>query len=50
MRNILVHDYGAVDVGIVWDTATSHLSHLLAVVRQLLPLEDSSSTSTPPQA
>jgi uncharacterized protein with HEPN domain len=40
MRNILVHDYGGVDIVIAWDTATVHVPALVTVVRQMLPPDD----------
>ena len=40
MRNILVHDYGGVDIDIAWDTATAHVPVLVTVVRQMLPPDD----------
>ena len=36
MRNVLVHDYGRVDVGIVWTTATRDLPPLIARLEDLL--------------
>lgn len=36
MRNILVHDYGGVDMNLTWITATVHAPALVEVVRQML--------------
>ncbi len=33
MRNIIAHDYGEVDVDLVWNTATNDLPALIAVLR-----------------
>lgn len=35
MRNLIVHDYGAIDVDIVWEAATCHIGPLR---KQLLAL------------
>jgi uncharacterized protein with HEPN domain len=36
MRNVIAHDYGAVDRAIVWRVATDRLDELEAAVRRLL--------------
>ncbi len=37
MRNRLVHDYGNVDLEIVWETAQEHIPLALDVMRRLVP-------------
>ena len=37
MRNVLVHDYDAVDLGIVWRLAEEHLPALVAQIEAILP-------------
>ena len=39
MRNILVHEYGRVDVGEVWRTVHDDLPALIALLESLLPPE-----------
>ena len=39
IRNILVHEYGRVDVGEVWRTVHDELPALIALLESLLPLE-----------
>ncbi|MBC7815524.1 MAG: DUF86 domain-containing protein [Planctomycetaceae bacterium] len=34
MRNIVAHDYGNVDVGIVWEVATKHILELCTVLER----------------
>lgn len=36
MRNVLIHDYGAIDWTVVWDTAQSELPALIAALEPLL--------------
>lgn len=36
MRNILIHDYGAIDWRLVWDTVQQDIPSLLANVSSLL--------------
>jgi uncharacterized protein with HEPN domain len=43
MRNILIHDYGQVDLDIVWDTAHHHLPGLIVRINSHLE------GSTPPE-
>ena len=38
MRNVLVHNYGAVDYDSVWNTAKNDLSVLYAVCTELIEL------------
>ncbi len=33
MRNVIAHDYGEVDMDLIWNTATNDLSVLVAVLR-----------------
>jgi uncharacterized protein with HEPN domain len=40
MRNFLIHEYGDVDLGIVWDTVWSNLPDLISTLEQALPSED----------
>jgi uncharacterized protein with HEPN domain len=37
MRNVLVHDYDAVDLGIVWQMAEQDLPALVAQIEAILP-------------
>lgn len=39
MRNVLVHDYGVVDVGEVWRTVAKGLPELLAQLEPVVPSE-----------
>jgi uncharacterized protein with HEPN domain len=39
MRNIVIHDYPGVDVGIVWDTVGNGLPPLVPVLREILEQE-----------
>lgn len=40
MRNIVTHDYGNVDLKIVWDVATVHLPEIGAMLEQFFARED----------
>ena len=36
MRNIVAHDYANVDVTVIWDVATLHVTQLIAVLAPFL--------------
>jgi uncharacterized protein with HEPN domain len=40
MRNVLAHEYGRVDLLIVWETVTYHLPGLVAELDRLIPVPD----------
>ena len=37
MRNVVIHEYDAVDFGIVWDTVKSELSALVESLQDIVP-------------
>ena len=39
MRNIMIHEYGDVDLGIVWDTIQNDLPPLISLLEPLIPKE-----------
>ena len=39
MRNIMIHEYEDVDLGIVWDTVQNDLPPLISLMESLLPKE-----------
>ena len=39
MRNIVAHDYANVDLKIVWDVATVHVSEICAVLERFFALQ-----------
>ena len=39
MRNFLIHDYGAVDMEVVWDTVQHNLPDLIAQLEPIVPGE-----------
>ena len=39
MRHRLVHDYGNVSYGVVWDVVTDHLADLIATLEKFTPPE-----------
>jgi uncharacterized protein with HEPN domain len=43
MRDVIVHDYGEVDLDVIWDTATKSIPALIAQIEPLAPTE-----ATPP--
>ncbi len=40
MRNIMIHEYEDVDLGIVWDTVQNDLPPLIALLEPLIPKEE----------
>ena len=40
MRNVLIHEYDAVDLPIVWDTVQSDLLPLIAALEKIVPPEE----------
>ena len=37
MRNLMIHEYDHVDLGVVWDTVQNHLSTLIESIAPLVP-------------
>ena len=37
MRNFLIHEYGDIDLGIVWDTVQTNLGDIVSMLEQELP-------------
>jgi uncharacterized protein with HEPN domain len=37
MRNVVIHQYDAVDLDIVWDTVQNHLPPLIATLEKVVP-------------
>jgi uncharacterized protein with HEPN domain len=40
MRNIMIHEYQDVDLGIVWDTVQNDLPPLISLLEPLIPKEE----------
>ena len=40
MRNIMIHEYEDVDLGIVWDTVQNDLPLLITLLEPLIPKEE----------
>jgi uncharacterized protein with HEPN domain len=40
MRNFLIHEYGDVDLGIVWDTVQTNLPDVVYILKQAFPREN----------
>jgi len=40
MRNIMIHEYEDVDLGIVWDTVQNDLPPLIILLEPLIPKEE----------
>ena len=41
LRNVVIHQYDAVDLDIVWDTVQNHLPPLIATLEKVVPLATS---------
>jgi len=39
MRNLMIHEYDDVDLGIVWDTVKNDLPPLIRLIEPLVPPE-----------
>jgi uncharacterized protein with HEPN domain len=40
MRNFLIHEYGDIDLGIVWDTVQTNLPDVVSMLEQAFPREN----------
>lgn len=48
MRNLVAHDYGNVDLRIVWEVATIHIPELCRVLEKFFASEDQPSKPSIP--
>ena len=40
MRNLMIHDYDSVDIGIVWETVQKDIRQLISLIEPLVPPEE----------
>ncbi len=40
MRNMVIHEYGEVDLNVVWETVTDDLPTVIATLEPLVPPEE----------
>lgn len=40
MRNLMIHDYDNVDIGIVWETVQKDIRQLISLIEPLVPPEE----------